>query len=102
MRWNQTIRLIGEPSITQDDMGNVVSTEAVPREVFCDPYTVSTSAWASFIDLGLRLDAEVEVRTVDYEGEKTAEYNGVEYTVEKADPRGDFTRLKLVKKASNG
>lgn len=102
MRWNQTIRLIGEPQISQDEMGNVVSTEAVPRTVFCNPYTVGASAWAAFIDLGLRLDAEVVVRTVDYEGEGTAVYDGTEYTVEKSDPMGDFTRLKLEKKASNG
>lgn len=102
MRWNQTIRLIGEPQISQDEMGNVVSTEAVPRTVFCNPYTVGASAWAASIDLGLRADAEVEVRTVDYDGENTAVYDGTEYTVERIEVKGDITRLQLGRMASNG
>lgn len=101
MRFNDEIVLLAKPNFYQDEAGNVHEGEAERRERFCNPYTVGADAWATSVDLGLRADAEVQLRTCDYAGEEEAEYHGVEYDVEKVTREGDFVRLQLGRHISN-
>lgn len=101
MRWNETIELLGRPSVTQDEAGNTVHGEAERRMRFCNPYTVGASDWATAMDLGLRLEAEVQVRSVDYAGETECVYRGVQYDISKVTHSGEIVNLQLSRRANN-
>lgn len=102
MRWNETVTLLAKPYLHQDEAGNVHTGWPERRERFCNAYTVGADAWSAAIDLGLRADAEVQLRAVDYGGEEEVEFRGVEYDVERVTHSGDFVRLQLGRHASNG
>ena len=101
-RWNDTVTLIGKPELKQDSQGRWVEGEPEERKVYCNPYTVGAETWSTSVDLGLRADYEVQIRYSEYHGESEAVYHGVECDVENVTQSGDFTRLQLGKKASNG
>ena len=101
MRWNDVITLLGKPGLHQDSAGNVQPGEPERRRRYCNPRTVGADAWATSFDLGLRADAEVELRAADYAGEEEAEYRGEQYDVERAVRSGEFVRLQLGRHASN-
>ncbi len=101
-RWNDTVELLGMPELHQDSSGRWVGGEKKRRKVYCNPYTVGAETWSTSIDMGLRADYEVQIRANEYRGETEAVYRGVECDVEKVTCSGDFTRLQLGKKASNG
>ncbi len=100
-RWNDTIELLSMPALHQDASGRWVGGEKEARKAFCNPYTVGAESWATAVDMGLRADYEVQLRSCEYGGETEARYRGVECDVEKVTQSGDFTRLQLGRKASN-
>ncbi len=100
-RWNDTIELLSMPALHQDASGRWVGGEKKARKAFCNPYTVGAEAWSTAVDMGLRADYEVQLRSCEYKGETEARYRGDECDVEKVTQSGDFTRLQLGRKASN-
>lgn len=102
MRWSEAITLLGQPRLTQDSSGNVIEAEPERRDVFCNQYTLGADAWATAVDIGLRADASVQVRSCDYNGEDEAIYHDVEYDIERVTASGEFTLLQLGRHVSNG
>lgn len=100
-RWNDTIVLLSHPMREQDAEGNWVQGEPVRRLCFCNPFTIGSATWASVVDAGLRADAEVQLRSVDYGGEDEAVYRGREYDVTRVVDSGEFCRLTLGRRLSN-
>lgn len=102
MRYAEACTLVALPSRYQASDGSWQDGDTVETEVFCNSYTVSLEEWSvSNRDLGLRADAELQLRTVDYDGQPTVIYNGAEYTVERVTVSGEFTRLQLGKLVPN-
>ena len=71
------------------------------KEVFANVYEIGLNSYIAAQAAGLHADAELQVRTCDYDGEAIAEFDGQEYTVERATDSGEFTRLVLSKRISN-
>lgn len=95
MRFNDVITLVSELPARQDASGAWQPGERVEEERFCNAYTVGASAWSSPLDAGMRVEAEVQVRTLDYSGQPKASYHGTEYDVARVITSGDLTRLQL-------
>lgn len=101
-RWAKTCVLVGRGEPVQADDGSWSAGEETETEVFCNPYTVGLEEWAvSNRDLGLRADAEIQLRTCDYSGETIVRYNDELYTVERSTVSGDFTKLQLGRRTPN-
>lgn len=99
MRYSSSIYLVSVAT-AQNDEGAVFARRE-RRRVFCNERAVGASAWAAARASGLMADAEVEVRSCDYDGQQEAELNGCEYAVERASRKGEFTVLTLGRTVAN-
>lgn len=102
MRFNDTVTLVSELPARQDASGAWQPGERVEEQRFCNAYTVGASAWESPLDAGMRVEAEVQLRTLDYGGQPRAVYHGTEYDVARVTASGDLTRLQLGRRIGNG
>lgn len=84
----------------QTDDGSLVH-DRQERDVFANRYEIGAATYVAARSVGLRADAEFQIRTVDYAGEQVAVYDGKEYDVERVSDTGEFTRLTLARKLSN-
>lgn len=93
MRWTGTCELVRK-EYEPDDEGVMVVTDHL-TEVFCNEFSIGANTWSSMYEIGISADAELQVRTCDYEGQRDVVYNGKWYSVEVVKGEGDFTRLTL-------
>lgn len=93
MRWNETCLLVAKSFATDEE--GVPHPEDARTEVFCNPRTVGSHTWSSMYEIGLSADAQVQLRTCDYDGQLDVFYRGEWYSVEVAQEKGDFTVLTL-------
>lgn len=100
MRFSEPITAFHEGA-TQDDMGNATLTRSSGTLLWANVYTVGLNAWLAGRAAGLHADAEIQVRSVDYDGQNIIVMNGEEYTVERASNTGEFTRLVLSHRLGN-
>lgn len=102
MRWNETCMLISESDPIQEADGSWTPGAEIETLVFCNPYTVGREDWlVSNRDLGLTADAEIQVRTADYDGQDTVWYHDGYYTVERVTVSGEVTNLQLGRKVGD-
>lgn len=93
MRWNETCLLV-DKSYEVDEEGVPQPTDA-RTEVFCNPRTVGAHTWSSMYEIGISCDAQLQVRTCDYDEQTDVFYRGKWYSVEVTQEKGDFTVLTL-------
>ena len=93
MRFNETCVLVAK-EYEPDDEG-VMKVTDVRTEVFCNPQHVGANTWSSMYEIGISVDAKLQVRTVDYDGQRDVFYREKWYSVEVVDERGDLTLLTL-------
>ena len=93
MRWTETCTLV-KKVYEPDDEGVSQATD-VPYEVFCNPFTVGATTWSSMYEIGISVDAEIQVRSCDYDGQRDVVYRGKWMSVEFVKEEGDLTRLTL-------
>lgn len=93
MRWNETCMLV-KKKYEPDDEG-VMQIEDEESVVFCNPFTVGAHTWSSMYEIGMSADAEIQVRSCDYSGQRDVLYRDEWYSVEIVKEEGDFTRLTL-------
>ena len=93
MRWNETCVLVAK-EYTPDEEGVPQPTDT-RTEVFCNPQHVGANTWSSMYEIGISVDAKVQVRSCDYDGQRDVLYRDKWYSVEVVDERGDFTVLTL-------
>lgn len=102
MRWDSVITLRDiETNMVLDSEGNEVEGEPVDTQVFCNVRSVGFEAWATAVQLGLKPELSVEVRTIDYAGQSQAVYQGREYDLSYSSTRGDNTILTYATHARN-
>lgn len=100
MRFSEPITAFREVA-TQDDMGNATLTRSSGTLLWANVYTVGLNSWLAGRAAGLHADAEIQVRSVDYDGQNIIVMNNEEYTVERASNTGEFTRLVLSHRLGN-
>jgi len=93
VRWNSTCTLVGKTY--EPDSEGVMQPTDHPVEVFCNEFSVGANTWSSMYEIGISADAELQVRTCDYEGQRDVFYNEKWYSVEIVKTEGDNTRLTL-------
>ena len=93
MRFNETCILIA--STFQVDKRGAMQPVEVETEVFCNPQHVGANTWSSMYESGISVDAKLQFRTADYDGQRDVRYRGKRHSVEVIDERGDFTVLTL-------
>ena len=100
MRWTDTITLVAHNAPYQDSIGAWHEGDASLDVVFCNRRTLGLRRRSEATDVGMRADAEVEVRTCDYHGQTEASYSlypggGMETFDVEPTVSGDFTYLTL-------
>jgi len=93
MRFNETCVLFAKTY--EPDSEGVPQPTDDRTEVFCNPQHVGAATWSSMYEIGISVDARLQVRTVDYDGQADVFYRGEWYSVEVVEERGDFTLLTL-------
>lgn len=93
MRWGETCVLIAK-TYSLDDEG-IPQPAETRRTVFCNPQHVGANTWSSMYEIGISVDAKLQVRTCDYEGERDVLYREKYYSVEVVQELGENTVLTL-------
>ena len=93
MRWGETCVLIAT-TYTADDEG-VQQPAVTTKTVFCNPQHVGANTWSSMYEIGISVDAKLQVRTCDYSGERDVFFREKYYSVEVVEEMGDNTLLTL-------
>ena len=93
MRWNETCTLVAK-DYTPDDEG-VMAVQDTRTDVFCNSFSVGAHTWSSMYEIGISVDAELQVRSCDYDGQRDVYYREKWYSVEVVKEEGDFVRLTL-------
>jgi len=100
MSKSDVITLISE-TYAKDVDGNLIPSTS-ERDTFVNVFTVGGASYWAAAEHGIRPDAEVQLRSVEYEGERLALFRSVEYTIERVNDTGEYTRLTLQRRAENG
>ena len=93
MRWNETCVLVDKEYVV--DREGVPQPKVTKTKAFCNPRTVGAHTWSSMYEIGISCDAQIQVRTCDYDEQLDVFYRDKWYSVEVTQERGDFTVLTL-------
>ena len=93
MRWSETCVLV-DKSYEPDNEGVLQPTD-IRKQVFCNPRAVGAHTWSSMYEIGISCDAQIQVRTCDYDEQLDVFYRGKWFSVEVVQERGDFSTLTL-------
>lgn len=93
MRWESEITLV-KKVYTADDEG-ILQPKDERITVFCNVFSIGAHTWSSMYEIGTSPDAEVQVHTFEYDGQRDAFFEGKWYSVETVKREGDYTRLTL-------
>lgn len=103
MRYNGTAVLRDvATNMTVDEEGNEVEGEPIDTEVFCNVRSVGIETWATVAELGIKPEAQIQVRSCDYAEQTLVLLNGREYDVSYTSTRGEFTIITLATHIPNG
>lgn len=113
-RWNEVVTLLAPAAKYQDAAGAWHEGERVPRTVFCNEMTLSLVAMAQLrsadvraqssvavMDVGLRNEHMIQVRSIDYNNEDQCIYHGEEYEVLYLSGSGEFRTLTIGQRIGN-
>lgn len=93
LRWNETCVLV-EKEQTFDDEG-VPKFADKKTEVFCSPKVIGAHTWSSMYEIGISADAQIKLRTCDYDEQRDVFYRDKWYSVETVQEKGEFVVLTL-------
>jgi len=93
VRWNETCTLVAKEYVTDDE--GVPQPTDTKVTVFCNPRHVGANTWSSMYEIGISVDAQLQIRTCDYDGQRDVFYRDQWFSVEIVQEQGDFTLLTL-------
>lgn len=94
MLFRDVIDLVGVASYRENQQGDQIKVPGGRRQVFANKKSIRQSEFYQAAATGLRPELMFEVRTSEYNGEKTLIYNAKEYTVIRAfEKGGEFTEI---------
>lgn len=99
MRFNAQATLI-KVETALNEIGVSVETET-KRDVMVNVFNHSGDASLAARAQGLRLEAVIQLRSCDYDGEQRCVFRDNEYEIESPIDTGEFTRLTLVRRLPN-
>lgn len=99
MRWNETCTLVEK--VYELDNEGVPQPTDVRKVVFCNPRTVGAHTWSSMYEIGISCDAQIQVRTCDYDDQLDVFYRDKWFSVEVVQEKGDFSVLTLRRQKSD-
>lgn len=100
-KWSDMITLIEEPPTDIDTNENGFPLEETgeepSRSVFCNEKSVGESEFYRSQQAGFKVEKKIEVRAIDYQGEKLAIHDGQRYKILRtyASKNGEFIELTL-------
>lgn len=113
-RWNETVILLAPANKYQDSSGAWHEGERVQREVFCNEMTMSMVAMAQLrsadvraqsstqtLDMGLRNEHMIQVKSIDYSGEDQCIFHGEEFEVLYLSGSGENRTLTIGQRLGN-
>ena len=104
MRYNGTaiLRDVATEMVVDDEGNEIEAAPPNDKEVFCNVRSVGIETWATVAELGIKPEAQIQVRSCDYAGQTLVLLNGREYDVSYTTTRGDYTIITLATHIPNG
>lgn len=113
-RWNRTLTLLTPAKRYQDEEGGWHYGEPQKRVIFCNEYTIGIMAMSHLrssevrmandnepVDIGIRNEHMVQVRSVDYNSEDRCIYENDEYEILYSTGAGDYRLLTIGQRIGN-
>lgn len=94
MEYTEELYLI-KTTIEQDDIGNEIKKE-VRRGIPAKPNVVGTREFYNAMAVGIRPNAELQIRALNYDGQEEVEYKGVRYSVIRTIPKGKLDMVLVI------
>lgn len=114
-RWNEVVTLLSPTQKYQDTTGAWHEGERTERTVFCNEFTIGLMAMAHLrnsdiraanstdpVDVGLRHEHMIQLRSVDYQGEDQVIFRGEEYEVAYMSGAGEYVTITIGHRLGNG
>lgn len=114
MRWNKVVTLLSPTEKYQDSTGAWHEGERTERTVFCNEMIIGLMSLANLrssdvrmanatqpVDVGMRNEHMLQVRTVDYNGEDQCIFEGEEYEVMYLSGSGETRTLTIGQRLGN-
>ena len=90
MEYSEIIYLYKQ-TITQDEVGNEISTLSQPKKCYAKKQSVRTNEFYSAIEVGLTPSVEFVIKRLNYNGEELLDWNNERYQVIRTiDPKNKF------------
>lgn len=115
MRWNDVVTLLGNEEAYQDEEGSWHEGERTERLVYCNRRNWGSLFMGNLrsnevrslnnnlvVDTNMNPEAQIELRQVDYLGEKRCLYHDEEYTVLYVTNAGENCILGIARRIGNG
>ncbi len=80
---------------TSSGNGFSKTTQTARKQVYAREISIKQSEFFAAETSGIKIEYALEICTMDYENEKTAEYNGREYRIYRTFDKGYYTELYL-------
>ena len=114
MRWNKVVTLLTPAEKYQDEEGGWHYGEPVERTVFCNEYTIGMMTMSHLrstdvrmansnepLDIGMRNEHMIELRSIDYKGEDRCVFEGEEYEIMFSTGSGETRLLAIGQRIGN-
>jgi len=114
MRWNDVVTLVGNGERYQDDEGAWHEGEVTERLIYCNRRLWGNLFMSNLrsnevralnnnlnVDIDMMPEAHIEVRNIDYQGERRCLYHGEEYTVLYVTNAGETSILGIARRLGN-
>lgn len=79
--WSDVVYFDTSPTVTENDLGDVIETPGVPRAVFANKKSVTQTEFYQAAATGLRPELKFEVRVIEYNKESTLSYEEKTYSI---------------------
>lgn len=90
MEYSEIIYLYSE-TISQDEVGNEISTLSVPKKCYAKKQSVRINEFYSAVEVGLTPSIEFVIKRLNYNGEDLIDWNDTRYQVIRTiDPKNKF------------
>lgn len=90
MEYSEIIYLLGE-TITEDEVGNQISTLSTPIKCYAKKQSVRTNEFYNATMTGLTPSVEFVIKRLNYSGETLIEWNNIQYEVIRTvDPKNKY------------
>lgn len=94
MEYTDQLTLI-KVTLEQDTIGNEIQKEE-RTTILARPNVVGTREFYNAMSIGIRPNAELQIRSLNYNGEEEVEYKGRRFSVIRTIPKGKFDMVLVI------